>query len=77
MKNAEVEARNLREEVNRLKWKIEVVRNEVSFRPKNRAKGGRSRNGIEKVRLNNVRDKTEEGTSIQCEWIKVKRGRSK
>ena len=33
---AEVEARNLREEVDRLKGKVEEVGKEVSVRPKNR-----------------------------------------
>ena len=41
---------------------------------KNRAEGGRSGNGIGKVRLNNVRTRSEEGTIKQGEWIKVKEG---
>ena len=44
---AEVEARILREEVDRLKGKVEEVRKEVSVRPRNRIEGGRSGNGIE------------------------------
>ena len=46
--------RSYREEVNRLKRKVKVVKNEVSVRLKNRAEGGRTKNG-NKVRLNNVR----------------------
>ena len=46
--------RSYREEVNRLKRKVKVVKNEVSVRLKNRAEGGRTKNGT-KVRLNNVR----------------------
>ena len=55
---AEVEDRNLRE----LKGKVEEVRKKVSVRPKNKAEGGRSENGIGQVRLNNVRTRSEEGT---------------
>ena len=50
IEKTEVEARNLRVEVDRLKRKGE----EVSIRPKNRVEGG-GRSGIEHVRLNNVR----------------------
>ena len=57
--NIEIEVRSLREEVDRLKGKVEEVRNEVSVRPKNRAEGGRSKNGIEQVILNNVRSRSE------------------
>ena len=57
--NVEIEVRSLREEVGRLKGKVEV-RKEVSIRPKNRAEGGRSKNGIEQVRLSNVRGRSEE-----------------
>ena len=64
------------EEVDRLKGKVEV-RKQVSVRPKNRIEGGRSRNGIEQVGLNNFRVRSEEGTGKQGEWIKVKGGRSK
>ena len=74
---AQVEARNLREEADRLKGKVEELRKENSVRPKNWAEGGRRGNGIEQVRLNNVWAKSEEGTGKQGEWIKVKRGRSK
>ena len=41
-----VEVRTLREEVDRLKGKVEVKK-EISVRPKSRAEGSRSRNGIE------------------------------
>ena len=51
--NAEVEARNLRKEVDRLKGKVEEVRKEVSVSPKIRIEGGRSGNRIEHVELNN------------------------
>ena len=68
--NAEVEARNLRKEVDRLKRRVEEVRNNVG-------EGGRSGNGIEQVILNNVRTTSEEGTGKQGEWIKVKGGSSK
>ena len=74
---AEVEARNLREEVCRLNGKLEGVRKEVSVRPKNRAERGRSGNEIEQVRLNNVRCRSEERTGKQGEWIEVKGGRNK
>ena len=46
---AEVEARNLREEVDRLKGEVEELRKEISVRPKIRTEGGKSRNGIEQV----------------------------
>ena len=46
-----VEVRSLREDLE--------LRNEVSVRPKNRAEGGRSKNGIEQVILNNVRSRSE------------------
>ena len=59
---AEVEARNLREEVDRLKEKVEEVRKEVSVRPKNRGVGCTSENGIGQARLNNVRARSEQGT---------------
>ena len=48
--NVEVEVRSFREEVDRLKGKVEVVRKEICVRPKSRAEGGRSRNGMEQVR---------------------------
>ena len=67
----------MREEVDGLKGKVEEVRKEVSVNPKNRAEGSRSGNGIEQVKLYNVRAKSEEGTGRQVEWIKVKEGRSK
>ena len=41
------------------------------MRPKNRAEGVRSGNGIGQVRLNNVRNRSIEGTGKQGEWIKV------
>ena len=50
---------------------------EVSVKLKNRVEGGKSGNGIEQVRLNNVRVRSEKGTGKQGEWIKVKGGRSK
>ena len=53
--NIEIEVRSLREEVDRLKGKVEEVRNEVSVGPKNRAERGRSKNGIEQIILSNVR----------------------
>ena len=43
----------MREEVDRLKGKIEEVRKEASVRPKNRTKGG-SGNSMEQVSLNNA-----------------------
>ena len=49
---AEVKARNLREEVDRLKGKVEEARKDISVRPKNRADGVRNRSRIEQVRLN-------------------------
>ena len=52
----------MREEVNRLKGKMEEVRKEISVRPKNIVEGGRSRKGIEQIRLNNVRNKSKGGT---------------
>ena len=45
----------MREEVDRLKGKMEEVVMEVSIRSKNRVEGGRNGNGIEQVRSNNVR----------------------
>ena len=75
--NVEVEVRSLREEVDRLKGKVEEVRKEVSVRPKSRAEGGRSRNGIEQVTLSNVRGRSEEGPGRQGEWVKVRGGGSK
>ena len=56
---AELEREKIREnievwkEVNGLKGKVEV-RKEINVRPKSRAEGGR--NGIEQVRLSNVKD---------------------
>ena len=75
---AEIEARNLRDEVDRLKGKLEKVRKRkgISFMPKNRVEGGRSEFGIGQVILDNVRAKSKEGTGKQCEWIMVKGGRS-
>ena len=52
--NIKVEVRSLREEVDRLKGKVEV-RKEISVRPKSRAERGRTKNGIEQDRLSNVR----------------------
>ena len=60
-----VEARNLREFIDRLKGKAEEVRKEISVRPRNRAEGGRSGNGIDQIRLNNVRVRSEKGTGKQ------------
>ena len=40
----------MREDVDRLKEKVEEVRKEVSDRPKNRVERGRSENRIEQVR---------------------------
>ena len=59
---AEEEARNLREEVDSLRRKVEEVRKEVSVGPKNRVEGGRSENLTEQVKLNNIRNKSKEGT---------------
>ena len=67
----------MREEVERLKGKIDEVRKEVNIKSKNRAEGGRSRNGVTQVRLNNVRAKSEKGLEKQGERIKVERGGSK
>ena len=64
-----VEVRSLREDLE--------LRNEVSVRPKNRAEGGRSKNGIEQVTLNNVRGRSEEGPGRQEEWVIVRGGVSK
>ena len=75
--NVEVEAGNLREEVDRLKGKVEEVRIEISVRPKNKAEEVEVGFLIGQIRLNNVRTRSEEGTGKQCEWIKVKAGRSK
>ena len=52
-------SRSLREEVDWLKGKVEVQK-EVSVKSKNRD-GGRSKNGIEQVRLSNVRDRVKWG----------------
>ena len=41
---------------------MEEVRKEISVRPKNIVEGGRSRKGIEQIRLNNVRNKSKGGT---------------
>ena len=57
---AEVETRNLRKEADSLKRKVEV-RKKVSVRPKNRVEGGRSGNGTEQVKINNLTTKSEEG----------------
>ena len=56
----------------RLKEKIEEERKEVSVRPKNKDEGGRIKNSIEQVRLNNVGARSEEGSRKQVERIKVK-----
>ena len=77
LEKSEVEARNLKEEVDRLKGKVEEVRKEVSIRQKNRTEEGRSRNRIVQVRLNNDRVRSEDGRRMQGEWTKVKEGRSK
>ena len=66
--NTKAEARNLREELDRLKGKVEEVRKEVNVRSKNRVEGGRSGNETEHVRL----DKSKEGAGKQDEWIQVK-----
>ena len=68
---AKVESRNLREVV---EGKVEELRKEVSVRPKNINEGGRSGNGIEQVRLNNIIVRREERNGNQCDWIKVKGG---
>ena len=60
-KNAKVESGNLKKEVDTLKRKIE----EISVRSKNISERGRSGNGIEQARLNNVKAKGEEGTLCQ------------
>ena len=57
----------MREEVDRLKGKVVEVRKKASVMPKNRSEGGRSGNGIEQVRLNNARARSEEGTGKQGE----------
>ena len=44
----------MREEVDRLKGKLEEVRKEVRVTPKNKAEGDRSENGTGQVRLNNT-----------------------
>ena len=67
----------MREEVDKLKGKVKEVRNEVSVTPKNKVEGGRSKNGIEQVRLSNVRGRSEEGPGRQEEWAKVRGGGSK
>ena len=77
MRRAEVEARNLREEVDNLKGKVEEIRKEVSVRPKNRVEGGRRGNGTKQIILNNTRTKSEERTGKQGEWIMVKGGSRK
>ena len=51
------------------KGKVEV-RKEVSIRPKNRVEGDRNGNGMEQVRLNNVRAKCEEETGKHGEWLR-------
>ena len=68
--NAEVEARNLREEVDRL-WGSRRKRKEVRVKLKNRV-GSKNGNGIEEVRLNNGRARSKERTGKQGEWTKVK-----
>ena len=64
--------RNLREEVDKIKVKVEEVRKQVSVKSKNRTEGGRSWNRLEQVIFNNVRARTEEGPGKQGEWIKVR-----
>ena len=66
----------MKEEVDRLKEKIEEVGNYVCVRPKNRVEGGRTRNGLEQDRLNNIRA-SEEGLGKEGELIKVKEEGSK
>ena len=51
----------MREDVDRLKRKVEVVRKEIIVRAKNRAGGDSSGNEMEQVRLNNVIARSEEG----------------
>ena len=58
---AEAEARNLRDEVDRWKGKVEEIKEEVRVRPENRVEGGKNGNGIEQVRLKNIRAKSKEG----------------
>ena len=77
MEKNEKDKRRHRGGIDRLNGKEEEVRKEVSVRPKNRAEGGISWNGIERVILNNVRARIEEGIGNQGEWIKVKEERSK
>ena len=67
----------MRDQVDRLKGKVEKVRKEVSVRSKNRVKGGRSGNGVKHDRLNNVKTKNKEGTGNRSEWIKIKGGSRK
>ena len=67
----------MRDQVDRLKGKVEKVRKEVSVRPKNRVKGGRSGNWIKHDILNNVKTNSKEGTENQSEWIKIKGGSRK
>ena len=62
--------KDLKKEVDTLKGKIK----EVIVSPKNSAEEGRSRNGIEQIRLNNIRARREEGPGKHGEWINVKRG---
>ena len=57
----------LDEKVNVLVAELERRGEEVSVRPKNRVERGRSGNGLEQVRLNNVRTKNKEGTGKQGE----------
>ena len=76
-KKAEVEARILRKEVDRLKGKVEEVRKEVDVRPKIRIELCSSRNRIEQVGLINDRVRSEDGREMQGEWTKVKGRRSK
>ena len=57
----EIKARNLREDVDTLKRKVEVVRKEIIVRAKKRAGGDSSGNEMEQVRLNNVIARSEEG----------------
>ena len=66
----------MKDEVDKLKGKVEVVRKGISVRP-SRTERGRSRNGIEQVRWSNVRGRSEDGPGRQGEWVKGRGGRSK
>ena len=65
----------MREEIDKLKGKVEEVVKEFSVRPKNMVEEGRSGNGIEWIRLIML-ELSEEGKR-KGEWIKVKERGSK